>query len=104
MGEGIGESVYTEEEITLTSVILNPLTVTLYYADCDGTPSFWTPTTDGYKILYDIHAVMKDGSKVDLWAVGATGEGLIMLEADVPLIPSEIDHILLNDGVQIPIP
>lgn len=54
---------------------------------------------NGYTDRY-VYAVMKDGSKVALHTHG-TGD---KLEAETPIVLSEVDHILLGDGGIIPMP
>lgn len=54
---------------------------------------------NGYTDRY-IYAVMKDGNKVALHTNG-TGD---QLTAETPIVLSEVDHILLGDGVIIPMP
>ena len=43
---------------------------------------------------------MKDGSRIPLH----TDQSGDKLKADAPIVLSEVDHILLGDGVQIPMP
>lgn len=47
-----------------------------------------------------VYAVMKDGSRIPLHTNG-TGDNL---SAETPIVLSDLDHILLGDGVTIPIP
>lgn len=54
---------------------------------------------NGYEDRF-VYAVMKDGSKIPLHTQG-TGD---KLTAESPLVLAEVDHILLGDGVQIPVP
>lgn len=91
---------FFREYITVTSVVLRPLTVTLFYEDCNGGPTFhWFETESGAS-----RAVMKDGSTVILRDYGASGRGGKVLEAESPIVPEQVDHILLADGTKIMVP
>ena len=51
------------------------------------------------------YAVMKDGQKIPLINQGGNPvERYAYLEAEVPLVLSEVDHILLTDGTELPMP
>lgn len=89
------------EEVTLTSVILRPLTVVFHYADCGGSASFTRNEEMDELLLY---AVMKDGNQIALLPFGSQGKSFQTLEAETPLILSEVDHILMGDGTIIPVP
>lgn len=53
----------------------------------------------GYEDRF-VYAVMTDGSKIPLHTNGSGDQ----LTAESPLVLSQVDHILLGDGVTIPIP
>lgn len=96
-GDSIEDYAYFREDITVTSVILRPLTVTISYEDCNGGPTFSRYDTVSY-------VVMKDGSKIALNDYGSSGVGGKMLEAESPIILEEVDHILLADGTKLMAP
>ena len=47
---------------------------------------------------------MKDGSRIELHDWGAGGVGYSLLEAEAPVVLADVDHILLADGTEIPMP
>ena len=83
-------------DVTLTSVILRPLSITLYCSSPASYPTFATGNDQ-------VFAVRKDGSQIGLWPGGAQGELYQELKAEAPLILDEWDHILLADGTKIPV-
>ena len=82
-------------DVTLTSVILRPLSISLHCSSSASYPSFATEDNQ-------VFAVRKDGSQIRLWPGGAQGRLYQELKAETPLIFDEIDHILLADGTVIP--
>ena len=88
--------IYETENVTLTSVILRPLSITLYCSSSASYPSFATGDDQ-------VFAVRKDGSQIGLWPGGAQGKLYQELKAEAPLILDELDHILLADGTKIPV-
>ena len=52
----------------------------------------WQGTDD------EIYAVMKDGSRIKL---DLTGADATILQAETPIVLSQLDYILLEDGTQI---
>ena len=52
----------------------------------------WQDTDD------EIYAVMKDGSRIKL---DLTGADATILQAETPIVLSQLDYILLEDGTQI---
>ena len=87
--------------VKITSFLLNSFGATVTY-------EFEEPAYNAF-IAYEkrfgytdrfVYAVMKDGSQIALRTDG-TGD---KLKADTPIVLSEVDHILLGDGVQIPMP
>ena len=95
----ISDNVHTWEEVTLTSVILKPLSVTFYTEEENVSLAF-----DEQMNLLQVFAVMKDGSRIELLPYGTHGLNYQMLDAETPLILSEVDHILMGDGTVIPVP
>ena len=88
--------------VKITSFELNPFGAKILYEleePAFGAPFIEYQNNNGYTDRY-VYAVMKDGSKIALHTHG-TGD---TLEAETPIILSEVDHILLGDGVQIPMP
>ncbi|MBR5791511.1 MAG: hypothetical protein IKY34_00175 [Ruminiclostridium sp.] len=88
--------IYETENVTLTSVILRPLSITLYCSSSASYPSFATGDDQ-------VFAVRKDGSRIQLLPGGAQGKLYQELKAEAPLILDELDHILLADGTKIPV-
>lgn len=82
-------------DITLTSVILRPLSVTFSFEPADY-PDF----TLGRKKVW---VVMKDGSRIGLLPYGAHGRASVDLLAEAPLVFDQVDHILMADGTVIPV-
>lgn len=83
-------------DVTLTSVILRPLSITLYCSSPASYPTFATGNDQ-------VFAVRKDGSQIGLWPGAAQGKLYQELKAEAPLILEELDHILLADGTKIPV-
>ena len=87
--------------VKITSFLLNPFGATVTY-------EFEEPAYNAF-IAYEKHfgytdrfvyAVMKDGSQIAL-RTDLTGD---KLKADVPIVLSEVDHILLGSGEQLFMP
>lgn len=85
-------------DITLTSVILRPLSVTFSFEPGARYPSFMNFIT--YEKVW---VVMKDGSRIGLLPYGAHGRASVDLLAEAPLVFDQVDHILMADGTKIPI-
>lgn len=100
-GSGIIHYAYVEKAVTMTSVVIRPLTVTIMYEDCDGTPSF---TLESENRNGHIYAVMKDNSRIELLPYGSRGSNFVTLEAQTPIVLEEVDCILMLDGTAIPMP
>lgn len=96
-GDGIEDYDYFREAVTVTSVVVRPLSVTVAFGDCDGNPGFSNFETESY-------AVMLDGSRIILRNYGGGGTGHLILEAETPIVPNDVDYLLLPDGTVIPMP
>ena len=87
--------------VKITSFVLNPFGATVTYEFKE--PAFGAfieyQSVFGYEDRY-VYAVMKDGSKVALHT-HSFGE---KLEAETPIVLSEVDHILLGSGEKLPMP
>lgn len=95
----VSDNSHSYEEVTLTSVTLNPLSVVLHTAEDNVSFTF-----DEDLNQLQVYAVLKDGSRIELLPYGAQGVNFQTLEAASPLVLSEVDHILLADGTIIPVP
>lgn len=96
-GDGIEDYDYFREPVTVTSVVVRPLSVTLSYENCNGGPGFANYDAEPY-------VVMLDGSQIILHNYGGGGAGSMILEAETPIVIDEVDCILLPDGTIIPMP
>ena len=90
--DGVREPLY--ETLPIASILLDSKGVTL-----PGSP--WLDSTDS-----EIQLVMKDGSKITLTG---TGEGpydtpMSRLTASDTVDVSQVDHLILPDGTEIPVP
>lgn len=85
-----GEKVYQEVEVT--SFVLRSLSASSYTSWHDGAPDF-----------SDVYAVMKDGSRITL-ASNTSSAGEENFCAESPILLDEVDHILLADGTELPMP
>ncbi len=74
-----------EHEVTIKSFILNPLSALIECEEANAS-------------FEDMHAVLKDGTKILLQHNGVT------VDAQSPIALDEVDHILLADGTVIPMP
>lgn len=93
-GEGVGEYANFLENLTVTSFVLKPLTATIRYEQCDGWPALcWNGNS--------VHAVMKDGREIELEDSLSGGDGYIVLDAVLPIVPEEVDHIRMADGLNL---
>lgn len=93
-GEGVGEYANFLENVTVTSFVLKPLTATIHYEQCDGWPAlYWNGNS--------VHAVMKDGRKIELEDSLSGGDGYIVLDAVLPIVLEEVDHIRMADGLNL---
>ena len=90
--DGVREPLY--ETLSITSILLDSTGVTL-----PGSP--WLDSTDS-----EIRLVMKDGSKITLTG---TGEGpyetpMSRLTAAKTIDVTQVDHLILSDGTELPVP
>ena len=104
MGYVIGDGIAA---VKIKSFILNPFGATLsyeYFEEAHNGAFIEYGTHNGYTdhgyTDRHVYAVMKDGSQIAL-RTDSTGD---KLKADTPIVLSEVDHILLGDGVRIPMP
>ena len=89
--------IYEPEDVTLTSVILHPLSVTFYFEPSANYPLFATNDDQ-------VFAVREDGRRIQLLPSSTQGQTFADLQAESPLVFDELDHILLADGTVIPVP
>lgn len=101
-GELIWETAHFREDITVTSVQLQPLSVRIAYEDCNGSPMLWF-SDENLFVEEDIYpsAVMKDGTVITLHARASGSDSYVLLEADAPVIWEEADHLLFADGTKV---
>lgn len=85
----------------IVSFVLNPFGAKITYELNEPAFSAFIEyqNYNGYTDRY-VYAVMKDGSKIALHTHG-TGD---TLEAETPIVLSEVDHILLGSGEKLPMP
>lgn len=96
----MGDGTDTQAEVTLTSMVIRPFGITLYYGDeSDGLDYSRTSVTFADTTV----VVMKGGSEVELYYGNSNPvERYVYLETRCPLIFDNIDYILLADGTTIP--
>lgn len=93
-GDGDGEYAYVLEDVTVTSVKLNPLSATVSYEFTGVYPAFeW----EGNHVC----AVMKDGTEILLEDNWSRWDGYNVLKARSPIVVEEVDHIRLADGTKL---
>lgn len=97
-----GDGTEVETEVTVTSMVLRPFGLTLYYGDDrDGLDYSRTSVnfTDSDAGKHPWFAVMQDGSKIELYrSNGNPVERYVYLEASVPIVLDDVAYLLLSDG------
>lgn len=89
------------ESIQLNSFVLTPLGGTLQFEENDSICGISIEWQNHARYgNHDMYVVMKDGSNIALHR-GSTGTSL---EAESPIVLTEVDHILLPDGTKIMAP
>lgn len=96
-GPGIEDYEHAVEDVTVTSFVLRSLSAVISY-QYDGGVNF-TQSEDRL-----VFAVMKDGSRIELRDLGAGGVGYSLLEAQSPIVPEDVDYILMADGTKLEMP
>lgn len=89
--------VYTTEDVTITSVIVRPLSVSICY-ESDGVVQFADEVDE------EVYAVLKDGTSIRLHTGNSNADGEDTLVPDTPIVLDEVDHILLADGSKLTTP
>jgi len=100
-GGEIDDFEFVTEEVLLTKIEMDHLTVSFHFADCEGIPD--PVLTDGDEAVYP-YVVMRDGNRIRLVPYGSDGSLTMNLLAEAPLVYDEIDHILLADGTVVAMP
>lgn len=100
-----GDGTEVETEVTITSMVLRPFGITLYYGnDSDGldysrTSVNFTASESGWHPWF---AVMQDGSKIELYSFsGNPAERYVYLEASVPIVLDDVAYLILSDGTEL---
>lgn len=100
-----GNGVEFQADVTLTSLVLRPFGVTIYYGDEQDSLDYSRTSicfTGSLSERTPWFAVMKDGSKIELsYTNGNPIECYQYLETDLPMVIEDIDQILLPDGTKI---
>lgn len=101
-GDKLWESGWFREEITLTSVQLQPLGVRIAYEDCIGSPMLMFPDENLF-VEADIYSIvaMQDGTAITLYQSTSGMDGLLSMEAKVPVIWEEADYLQFPDGTRV---
>lgn len=97
-----------QTDVTAVSITLRPFGATIYYGDENDeldysrtAPNF----TDSMSSRNPWFAVMKDGSKIELYNAGGNPiERYAYLESNLPIVLENVDYLLLSDGTRIPMP
>ena len=95
---GIGMNVHGEyiyDTVNITSFVLRSLSATICTDNITYAPDFTAED--------DIFVVMKEGSRVRLESESG-GSGEQQLRAEVPIILTDVDYVLLADGNKLPMP
>ncbi|MBQ2855108.1 MAG: DUF4179 domain-containing protein [Oscillospiraceae bacterium] len=101
-GDLIWESAHFREEIVVTSVQLQPLSVRIGYEDCNGSPILWF-SDENLFVEEDIYTsvVMRDGSSIAFWPGSSGWDGQVLLEAPAPILWEEAAYICFADGTRL---
>lgn len=100
-GGGVDDFEFINEDVLLTGIEMDHLTVSFTFANVEGMPDLML--TEGDTNIYPC-VVMKDGSMVQLVPYGSDGSRNQNLLAEAPLVYEEVDYILMADGTIIPMP
>lgn len=103
-----GSGEHTMENVTLVSATLRPFGLTVYYGDERDSADYSRDNVsfgEGEEGETPWYAVMKDGQKIALHYHGGNPvERYSYMEAETPLVLTEVDHILLSDGTILSMP
>lgn len=103
-----GDGTEIETEVTVTSMVLRPFGITLWYGDdSDGLDYSRTSVsfTDSDSARHPWFAVMQDGSRIELYySNGNPVERYVSLEASVPIVLDDVAYLLLSDGTELAVP
>ena len=90
------DTVDSLEEIQISSFRVTPFGANIAFVPKSDTIGIslqlWQDTDD------EIYAVMKDGSRIKLYLTGADAT---ILQAETPIVLSQLDYILLEDGTKL---
>ena len=100
-GGGMEDFTFVNEEVLLTGIEMDHLTVSFTFGPCEGVPDLIL--RDGDNVAYPC-AVLKNGQTVRLVPYGGDGGNTQNLLAEAPLVYEEVDHLLMADGTVIPMP
>lgn len=89
----ITESEYKEEDVSITSIILRPLSAAIRFEGDEDVAAI-----AGMPMV-----VMKDGSSVEM-KIRIGGNGETGYQMDVPIDLGEVEHVLLPNGTKIMMP
>ena len=103
-----GDGTEIETEVTVTSMVLRPFGVTLWYGDdSDGLDYSRTGVsfTDSDSSRHPWFAVMQDGSRIELYTSSVNPvDRFVSLEASVPIVLGDVAYLLLSDGTELAVP
>ena len=90
------DTVDSLEEVQISSFRVTPFGANISYVPKPD--AIGISPRIGENVEDAIYAVMKDGSRIKL---DVTGTDNMILQAETPIVLSQLDHILLEDGTQI---
>ena len=90
------DTVDSLEEVQISSFRVTPFGANISYVPKPD--AIGISPRIGENVENAIYAVMKDGSRIKL---DVTGTDNMILQAETPIVLSQLDHILLEDGTQI---